>query len=77
MACILWHLLVLHIVFFALIVVQSALNGVKVWKSFPLQFMFHGSSLARAEQLQEVEVVGDMEGKARDTPLQLRIQVCG
>jgi hypothetical protein len=65
-------ILVLNIIFFALIVAQSAKNNVSIWKSSPLPLIFHGLPSARAEHLEEIHEIDDMEKKAKGIRVQLR-----
>lgn len=59
------------LVFFALVVLQSAKNGVVVWKSSPLALLFHGLQLEDKERCEPMNLEG-MEHRAKQIRVQLR-----
>ncbi|OAK99218.1 hypothetical protein IQ06DRAFT_378133 [Phaeosphaeriaceae sp. SRC1lsM3a] len=59
------------LVFFALVVLQSAKNGVVVWKSSPLALLFHGLQLEDKERCEPMNLAG-MEHRAKQIRVQLR-----
>ena len=65
-------ILVLSIVFFVLVVAQSAREDVPVWKSSPFALLFHGLSTEMVEQMRGVNEVREMELKARHIRVCLR-----
>jgi hypothetical protein len=65
-------LLMLTLLFFALVVAQSAKGGVAVWKSSPLALLFHGLDEQSVERLRDTKEVAEMERRARH----VRVQLC-
>jgi hypothetical protein len=63
--------LVSTVLFFVMVAVQSASNGVAVWKSSPLALLFHGPRLVDWDHTTAVESVSDMEAVARSIRVQL------
>lgn len=64
-------ILVCTLVFFALVVMQSAKDGVVVWKSSPLALLFHGLHLENKERCEPMNLAG-MEQRAKQIRVQLR-----
>jgi hypothetical protein len=64
-------ILVLTVLFFVMVAVQSASNGVGVWKSSPLALLFHGPRLVDSDHTTAVDSVSEMEAVARGIRVQL------
>lgn len=64
-------ILILTLVFFVLVVMQSSKDGVVVWKSSPLALLFHGLQLEDKQRCEPMSLAG-MEHRAREIKVQLR-----
>jgi hypothetical protein len=65
-------LLVLMLLFFTLVIIESAKSDVAIWKSSPLALVFHGLNASSVEKLRGTTELAEMDARARQIEVRLR-----
>lgn len=60
------------LLFFTLVIIESAKSDVAIWKSSPLALVFHGLNASSVEQLRGTTELAEMDARARQIEVRLR-----